>query len=132
MNVEQLSDQYRAYIDCLNSRDLDKLDKFVCGNVIHNGKEIGLAGYRSMLESNFEDIPDLYFHIDILIESVDHVASRLNFNCQPKGCFLGLSIDGRRVSFSENVFYRYEQRLIKQVWSVIDKAAIEAQLASAD
>lgn len=31
----------------------------------------------------------------------------LNFDCTPAGRFLGLDINGQRVSFSENVFYEY-------------------------
>ena len=45
-----------------------------------------------------------------------------------KGLFLGLRINGKRVSFAENVFYQFKSRKIGEVWSVIDKAAIEAQL----
>lgn len=32
------------------------------------------------------------------------------------------------MSFCENVFYEFRDGKIRQVWSVIDKAAIEAQL----
>jgi predicted ester cyclase len=41
---------------------------------------------------------------------------------------MGLPVNGKRVSFAENVFYETDGFKIKQVWSVIDKAAIEAQL----
>ena len=37
-------------------------------------------------------------------------------------------MNGKRVSFCENVFYEFGDDKIRQVWSVIDKAAIEAQL----
>ena len=37
-------------------------------------------------------------------------------------------MNGRRVSFAENVFTEFRDEKIVQVWSVIDKAAIEAQL----
>jgi len=37
-------------------------------------------------------------------------------------------VNGRRVSFCENVFYAFRDGRIEQVWSVIDKVAIEAQL----
>jgi predicted ester cyclase len=42
--------------------------------------------------------------------------------------FLGSAVNGRRVTFAENVFYRFRGGKIEEVWSVIDKAAIEAQL----
>ena len=57
-----------------------------------------------------------------------YVASRLLFDCSPKGIFMGLPVNGRRISFSENVFYAFSGGRIRSVWSVIDKAAIEAQL----
>ena len=81
-----------------------------------------------MLERNFLEIPDLYFDIQLLIADPPYVASRLRFDCTPKGTFLGLHVNGRRVSFTENVFYEFRRDRIRQVWSVIDKAAIEAQL----
>jgi predicted ester cyclase len=56
------------------------------------------------------------------------LAARLAFDCTPKGEFLGLPVNGRRVAFTENVFYEFRDGKIAQVWSVIDKAAIEAQL----
>jgi predicted ester cyclase len=82
-----------------------------------------------MLEQDFENIPDLRFNIDVLIEEPSHIAARLRLDCSPKGSFLGLPVNGRRVSFSEHLFYRFRGRKIVQIWSVTDKAAIEAQLA---
>ena len=81
-----------------------------------------------MLESDFHEIPDLHFDIELLIADPAYVAARLRFNCTPKGMFLGLGVNGRKVTFTENVFYEFRGERIGQVWSVIDKAAIEAQL----
>ena len=89
---------------------------------------LGLAGYRAMLERDVAEIPDLSFDIRLLIVDPPHVASRLAFDCAPKGRFLGLDIDGRRVAFTENVFYEIREGKIDAVWSIVDKAAIEAQL----
>ena len=47
----------------------------------------------------------------------------------PKGVFLGLDVNGRTVSFAENVFYEFRHSKIASVWSVIDRAATEAQLS---
>ena len=123
-----LSDVYRAYIACLNQQDWPKLDQFVDDNVYYNGQQIGLSGYRKMLEKDFCAIPDLHFNIQLLISDAPYIASRLAFACSPKGKFLGLNVNGKRVSFAENVFYEFRRDKIVQVWSVIDKAAIESQL----
>ncbi len=123
-----LAGLYRAYIACLNQQDWPRLGQFVADDAIHNGRRIGLSGYRAMLERDFADIPDLLFGIQMLITDPPYIASRLGFDCRPKGVFLGLTIGGKRVSFTENVFYEYRGAKIREVWSVIDKAAIEAQL----
>lgn len=128
MTKANLCDVYRDYIACLNEQDWPKLVRFVHDEVHYNGRRIGLSGYREMLERDFDEIPDLHFAIRLLISDPPHVASRLGFNCTPKGKFLGLHVDGKRVSFTENVFYRFRGEKIEQVWSIIDKAAIEAQL----
>jgi predicted ester cyclase len=128
MATPDLSALYRAYIACLNQQDWPNLGQFVDDNVSRNGERLGLSGYRQMLERDFDEIPDLRFNIDLLIADPPYVAARLVFDCSPKGRFLGLDVNGRRVSFTENVFYEFRAGKIVQVWSVIDKAAIEAQL----
>jgi len=126
--MTDLAARYRAYIDCLNRQDWASLGDFVGDDVRHNGNRLGLDGYRAMLERDFEDIPDLRFTIGLLVADDCHVASRLDFTCSPKGMFLGLPVDGRTVSFSEAVFYRFDDGKIADVWSVLDKVAIERQL----
>jgi predicted ester cyclase len=123
-----LSNAYRAYIDCLNRQDWVELDQFVHAEVRYNGEPIGLHGYRELLERDFREIPDLHFNIQFLICEPPRIGSRLEFNCTPKGSFLGLEINGRKVAFAENVFYEFDGRKIKAVWSIIDKVAIETQL----
>ena len=123
-----LCDIYRDYIACLNKQDWLKLEKFAHDDVYYNGRRIGISGYREMLERDFHEIPDLYFDVQLLISDPPHIASRLGFDCTPKGKFLGLHVNGKRVSFTENVFYEFRREKIEQVWSVIDKAAIEALL----
>ncbi|MGA7782647.1 MAG: ester cyclase [Paraburkholderia sp.] len=128
MDETNLSELYRGYIACLNRQDWANLGRFVGDKATHNGKEIGLAGYRQMLEKDFREIPDLHFEIQMLVCEPPFIASRLQFACTPESMFLGLHIDGRKVTFAENVFYEFNEGKIQQVWSVIDKGAIEAQL----
>ena len=123
-----LSAVYHGYIACLNKQDWSKLEQFVHDAVQYNGQRIGIPGYRAMLERDFSEIPDLHFDIQLLIVDPPYLASRLRFDCTPRGMFLGLPVNGRRVSFAENVFYEFRGEKIAQVWSVIDKAAVEAQL----
>jgi predicted ester cyclase len=119
---------YRDYIACLNKQDWPKLEQFVHDEVYYNGQRIGISGYRELLERDFDEIPDLYFNVQMLISDPPYIARRIGFDCTPKGKFFGLHVNGKRVSFAENVIYEFCNEKIVQVWSVIDKAAIEAQL----
>lgn len=129
MMKTDLSDIYRRYIDCLNKQDWPRLDEFVQDDVHYNGQRFGVPKYRQMLERDFDQIPDLHFKIGLLISDPPCIASRLLFDCTPRGTFLGLPVNGKRISFTENVFYEFQGEKIEQVWSVIDKAAIEEQLS---
>jgi predicted ester cyclase len=128
MTKADLSGIYRDYIDCLNKQDWPNLGRFVHEDVHYNGERIGLSGYLEMLEGDFRAIPDLYFDVRLLISEPPRVASRLHFDCTPKGMLFGLPVNGRKVSFTENVFYEFRDKQIEKVWSVIDKAAIESQI----
>jgi predicted ester cyclase len=128
MDKQDLSDRYRGYIDCLNRQDWPALGEFVDQDVLYNGQHIGLAGYRQMLENDFRAIPDLRFTIDLLITDPPHVAARLCFDCTPIGELFGVPVNGRRIQFTENVFYAFRQGRVCNVHSVIDKAAVASQL----
>jgi predicted ester cyclase len=56
------------------------------------------------------------------------IASRLWCGCTPVGTLFDLPVNGKRVQFRESVFYEIETGRIRKVWSVIDKAAVAAQI----
>jgi len=128
MNVQMLRDAYMEYISCLNAQDWPSLHHFVAETAQHNGRHLGVAGYREMLVRDYQQIPDLRFNIGLLAVEPPIIASRLDFDCTPIGRFLDLPVNGKRVQFSENVFYEFVNYKIEKVWSVIDKSAVEAQL----
>lgn len=119
---------YRGYIACLNAQDWASLGQFVGEDAVHNGRRLGLDGYRAMLVRDFATIPDLRFEIDRLACDPPLVAARLAFDCHPAGDFLGLPVGGRRVAFSENVLYEVRDGRIREVWSILDRQAVAAAL----
>lgn len=121
-------DFYDRYIACLNARDWDRLGEFVAADAVHNGRRLGVDGYRAMLEENCRDIPDLRFNVDLVVADRSHIASRIRFDCSPVATFLGLPVNGKRVVFHEHAIYMLAAGKIAEVLSVIDKPAIEAQL----
>ncbi|UNZ53863.1 ester cyclase [Agrobacterium tumefaciens] len=118
---------YLDYLDCLNRQAFDELGIYVDDNVEHNGRPLGLSGYRDMLVRDFADIPDLRFQEEIVVSNGTRIGARLFFDCGPKATFMGLPVNGRRVQFCEHVFYEFEHQKIRRVWSVIDKNELERQ-----
>lgn len=119
---------YDRYIACLNARAWDELGEFVAADVVHNDRRLGFYGYRAMLEENVRDIPDLYFNVDVIVVNASHIASRLRFDCTPVQEFLGVPVNGRRVVFHEHALYTLRAGKVAEVLSIIDKAAVEAQV----
>ena len=119
---------YEEYIGCLNRQEWVRLGNFVDDEVKYNGRPLHLSGYLKMLLKEFDDIPDLRFNIQFLITEPPRIAARLAFECSPRADFLGLSVNGRKISFGENVFYEFKNSKIVSVWSIIDKTSIEEQL----
>lgn len=128
MTRDQIIAAYTGYIDCLNRQNWDNLHQFVAVEAIYNGEVVGLEGYRAMLVDDFKAIPDLFFNVTRIAADPPVIASRIAFDCKPVGELFGLPVNGRRVRFTENVFYEFSEGRIQNVWSVIDKAAIVAQL----
>ncbi|WEX11334.1 ester cyclase [Chelativorans sp. AA-79] len=128
MTRDELCEIYRGYIDCLNGQDWNRLGRFVDDAVEYNGTPVGLPGYREMLEGDFRAIPDLRFRIELLTSDPPRIASRLHFDCTPRGMLFDLPVNGKRIKFAENVFYEFSGGRIRNVWSIIDKAAIAQQI----
>jgi predicted ester cyclase len=122
--------RYRRYINCLNDRPLGDLGAFVHEELTYNGRPMTRLDYQDLISGDIAAIPDLYFDVHLLVISGDQIACRLNFHCTPKGEFLGLRPNGKSISFSEHVFYRLREGKIYEVWSLLDRHAIEEQLAS--
>ena len=77
VTTHDLAEIYRGYIACLNGQAWANLGQFVGDDAQHNGKRIGLSGYRHMLEQDFRDIPDLRFTIELLASDPPFVASSI-------------------------------------------------------
>ena len=131
MTDADLEARYRRYLARLNDHRPDDLEEFVHEALTYNGRPMTRLDYQNLIAGDLAAIPDLHFHVDRLVVAGDQVACRLKFHCTPRGEFLGLRPNGdKTVSFAEHVFYRWREGKIGEVWSLIDRPAIEAQLAS--
>ena len=126
--AESLERIYRGYLGTLNERRFGDLGQFVHDVVVRNGQTLTVQQYAQFIADDVATIPDLEYVIDQLVASNDTVAARLWFDCTPVREFLGVAPSGRRVQFAEHVFYRFRDRRIAHVWSLIDTPAIRDQL----
>jgi predicted ester cyclase len=122
--------RYRRYISCLNNRHVADLGEFVNEELTYNGRPMTRVDYQNLIAGDIAAIQDLYFDVHLLVINGDMIGCRLNFHCTPQSEFLGLQPSGKPISFSEHVFYRLREGKIHEVWSLLDRPAIERQLAS--
>jgi len=127
MSNEALKSHYLAYIARLNAHIPDaswSLEPFVNDQVSHNGRQMTRADYESMIHGHYEVIPDLHYDLQMLLASESEVAARIQFVCSPTKEFLGwkpkTAGGGEKVTFAENVFYRFEGGKIKEVLSNLE------------
>jgi len=128
VSMKGLRAHYLAYIATLNERRFEDLTAFVADELVYNGAHLTGGQYRELLEDDVRRIPDLFFDVQLLVVDGKHVACRIGFDCTPREPFQGWSPTGARVMFAEHVFYRFEAGRIIQVWSLLDLAALHAQL----
>lgn len=129
--IKDYKNFYSSYLDCLNTGRLEALSEFVNSKLLYNQQQITLPDYHNMLLQNKKDIPDLFFDLRLLVTSGDKIAARLSFNCTPVGSFLGIPVNGRKVEFTEHVFYQLKNNKIATIWSLIDTDIIKSQVATA-
>jgi predicted ester cyclase len=123
-----LEARYLAYLDALNDRRFSELAEFVHDELTYNDDVLTRQQYADMIAADTMAVPDLRFDVRLLLTNDDIVACRLWFDCTPTGTFFGRAPTGRRIAFSEHVFYRFRAGRIAQVWSLIDRDAVATQL----
>lgn len=127
-----LEQHYLDYLAALNERRFGDLSAFVADDLVYDDAPLGARRYRELLEDDVRRIPDLSYDVQHLVVAGDHVAARLRFDCTPVETFHGFAPTGARVVFTEHVFYRFRERRIAQVWSLLDVEALQRQLTRAE
>ena len=130
MSSEELELIYRRYLARLNEHRAHDLSEFVQDRLTYNGQEWSRQEYERLLTEDVTTFPDLAYPIGLLVVQGPRVACRIDFDCTPVREWLGFQPNGKRISFSENVFYGFHQGRIQHVWSLLDHQAISRQMTS--
>lgn len=111
---------YRRYIDTIQGNQLDKLSLYVSDEVVHNGKRLGLQGYKDLILRNIVET-SVSIEIKRLVVDARTVAAVLNFSTKAETKELvGYQLDGEPFSYAENVVYDFENGKIVEVFSVFE------------
>lgn len=86
----------------------------------------GLVGYWHQAFS------ELRFRIGHLLAEDDMVAVRLTISGKHEGTWEGIAGTGRRVEFSEMMFFRFEDGMIVEMWEDYDEFGLRQQLGAVD
>ena len=128
MAQKDLARRFRDFIACVNAKDWTSLGQHLHESVLYNGRLLSMAEMQAKFIERLEHVPDLKYEIDFMVVEPPMVAVRLCFNCTPCGKIYGLPVNGRRVLFSANGFYNYDDGRITRGWSTVDVHAIASQL----
>lgn len=121
-----LVDVYRNYIKAVLNHDLDRISDYVSENVVHNGKQLGLSGYKELLLRNIMH-PNVKIDIKRLVADDSHVAALLIFTTSKQTQELvGISLKDDQFSYAENVFYDFSDSKIIAVHSLFDIDTVRA------
>ena len=126
--TKNLSNVYRDYIRAILEHDIDALDQYVSKDVVHNGKQLGLHGYKDLILRNIME-NDLQIEIKRLIADENHVAAVLILTTcsSTKGLpMVGIDLNGQTFSFAENVIYDFKNGKIGEVQSLVDVDTIRS------
>ncbi|KAJ9604269.1 hypothetical protein H2200_011103 [Cladophialophora chaetospira] len=123
-----LRQHYLDYLAAINDGcKTGSLDPFVHQGVVHNDSSpLSIADYAKNITESQSSFTNLFFSLDMLVVEPDKdkggqgygnvaVRIRLIFDSEP----------GEKETFFENVFYRFEEGKIKQVWSMLDGAGLK-------
>ncbi|KAK5937591.1 hypothetical protein PMZ80_010211 [Knufia obscura] len=115
-----LRDIYRSYIQAILNGDVDSMHEYVSETVSHNGKQLGLQGYKELLLGNIIN-NDIHIEIKRLVADDSHIAAVLIFTTSSSTKELvGIELDSQPFSYVENVIYDFKDGKIAEVHSLFD------------
>ena len=122
----------RRWTEALAEQDLDLLDGFVAGDLVHHsGLYVDSIG-REALKENFRDLfaafPDITFTADVIVADADGAVVRWTGIGTNDGPFQGNEPTGISVTFTGINSYRIACGLIVEGWSDTDSLGLLQQL----
>lgn len=118
------------YEDCINARNLDRLETLIARDFTGPGGERAPAGFRGTIERVVTGFPAVRFEIQDLFGEGDKVAIRWTFRAIHAGPFAGLAPSHAEVTQEGNVIYQLREGRIVQAWLQADRLGVLQQIGA--
>ena len=116
------------YEDCINGRDLDRLDTLIGADFVGARGERGPREFRATIEAVLTGFPGVRFEVHDLFGEDDRVAARWTFRAVHGGRFAGLPPSRAEVTQEGNVIYQIRDGRIVRAWLQADRLGVLQQI----
>jgi predicted ester cyclase len=116
------------YEDCINGRDLDRLDTLIAADFVGARGERGPREFRATIEAVLTGFPGVRFEVHDLFGEDDKVAARWTFRAVHGGRFAGIKPSRAEVTQEGNVIYQLRDGQIVRAWLQADRLGVLQQI----
>jgi predicted ester cyclase len=116
------------YEDCINGRDLDRLETLIAPDFVGARGERGPREFRATIETVLTGFPGVRFEVHDLIGEADRVAARWTFRAVHGGRFAGIKPSLAEVTQEGNVIYQIRDGQIVRAWLQADRLGVLQQI----
>ncbi|OAI31834.1 hypothetical protein A1351_00360 [Methylosinus sp. R-45379] len=118
------------YADCLNKRQLDRLDEYLAPGFVGANGENGPEGFRRTIERMVTAFPDLQFEIEDLFAADDKVCLRWRFRAAQLGPLAGVAATGKMVVQEGIAIYHASDGKLSRAWLQVDRLGVLQQIGA--
>jgi predicted ester cyclase len=116
------------YEDCINGRDLDRLETLIAPDFVGARGERGPQEFRATIEAVLTGFPGVRFELHDVFGEDDKVAVRWTFRAVHGGRFAGIKPSLAEVTQEGNVIYQVRDGLIVRAWLQADRLGVLQQI----
>lgn len=116
------------YEDCINGRDLDRLETLIAPDFVGARGERGPREFRATIEAVLTGFPGVRFELHDVFGEDDKVAVRWTFRAVHGGRFVGIKPSLADVTQEGNVIYQVRDGRIVRAWLQADRLGVLQQI----
>jgi predicted ester cyclase len=131
MTTIDLRSFYLAYVDALNARAFDEMDRFVADEIAFGTAVYPRDAVAGSLASIIDAVPDFRWEVEEVLVDGDRLAARLRNSGTPVKEWNGVSPTGASFDVAEHAIYRVADGRFVEMMNLHDSAEVARQLRGA-